>query len=132
MANSHTISVTVAAAPASVYEYASDPRNLPKWAPGFVQSITPRDGKWIAKTPLGEVTFTFANRNDLGVLDHDVTLPTGEVFKNPMRVVPNEGGSEVLFTLFQIPPMSDEQFEQDAKTVLADLTTLKTAVEALK
>jgi hypothetical protein len=33
-------------------------------------------------------------------LDHDVTLPSGETLSNPMRVVPNGTGSEVVFTLF--------------------------------
>lgn len=38
-------------------------------------------------------------------------------------------GSEVLFTLFQLPGMSDEQFAKDAAMVEADLRMLKTVME---
>jgi len=46
-----------------------------------------------------------------------------------MRVVANGEGSEVMFTLFQLPGMSGEQFIQDASMVEADLLTLKTVLE---
>jgi hypothetical protein len=36
---------------------------------------------------MGRVTVTFAPRNDFGVLDHDVTLPSGETVYNPLRVI---------------------------------------------
>ena len=68
--------------------------------------------------------------NDLGALDHDVDLPTG-TFHNPMRVIPNGTGSEVLFTLIQLPDVSDEQFQQDMDTVRADLNKLRTVLEHL-
>jgi hypothetical protein len=38
---------------------------------------------------MGRVGFAFAERNEYGVLDHEVTLPSGEVLYNPMRVVPD-------------------------------------------
>jgi hypothetical protein len=68
-------------------------------------------------------------RNDLGVLDHDVTLPGGEVVHNPMRVVPNGSGSEVSFTLFRRPGVTDEALAADAATIERDLATLKRLVE---
>jgi hypothetical protein len=79
---------------------------------------------------VGQVEERFAERNDLGVLDHYVTLPGGEVVYNPMRVIANGGGSEISFTLFRLPGMTDEQFETDAATVTEDLRTLKTLLEA--
>jgi hypothetical protein len=131
MMASRTISVSISASPEQVYEFAGNPANLPKWAPGFVRSIANRDGQWVAETTIGEVTFHFAQRNAFGVLDHGVTLPSGESFFNPMRVVANGQGSEVLFTLFQPPPMTDAEFERDAKVVLGDLEKLKAVIEAL-
>lgn len=128
---SRTISVSIAASPQQVYEFAGNPANLPKWAPGFVKSIVNRDGTWVAETTMGKVTFNFAQRNSLGVLDHGVTLPSGETFSNPMRVVANGEGSEVLFTLFQQPAMTEAEFERDTQTVLRDLETLKSVIEAL-
>lgn len=70
-----------------VYDFAADPLNLPKWAAGLAGSEVERDGdQWFTESPMGRVTFTFAPQNDFGVLDHDVTLPSGEIVYNPLRV----------------------------------------------
>ncbi|MEV6492133.1 SRPBCC family protein, partial [Actinoplanes sp. NPDC051633] len=81
-----------------VYEYASDPANLPAWAPGLTSSIEQVDGRWIAESPLGRVVVAFVPENEFGVLDHDVTLPTGETVHNSFRVIADGDGSEVVFT----------------------------------
>lgn len=127
---SRTISVSISASAEQVYAFACNPANLPMWAPGFVKSIAYRDGQWVAETTVGKVTFTFAQPNSFGVLDHGVALPSGESFLNPMRVVANEQGSEVLFTLIRHPPMTEEQFDRDSKVVLGDLEMLKAVIEA--
>src|SRR5687767_2638863 len=128
MYRAHTVSVGISVDPKAVYAYASDPANLPVWAPGFVSSIEKQGASWIAQTSLGQVAFRFAAVNELGVLDHDVDLPNGTVH-NPMRVIPNGVGSEVLFTLIQVPGVSDAQFQQDMDTVRADLNKLRTVLE---
>lgn len=128
MYRAHTVSVGIEVDPASAYAFASDPANLPAWAPGFVKSIEQRGDRWIAQTTLGEGAFRFAAPNTLGVLDHDVELPSGN-FHNSMRVIPNGSGSEVLFTLIQLPGISDEQFRIDLDTVRADLNKLRTLLE---
>jgi hypothetical protein len=115
---------------ADVYEFASDPANLPEWAPGLGGSVENVDGQWFVETPSGRVGFAFVERNKYGVLDHDVTLPSGEVIHNPMRVVPDGDGCEVVFTLRRLPDMSDEDFARDAGLVQADLTRLKHLLEA--
>jgi hypothetical protein len=66
----------------------------------------------------------------LGVLDHDVTVETGETVHNPIRVLPNGTGSEVVFTLFRRAGVSAAQFDQDAKAVEKDLRTLKRLLES--
>jgi len=131
MMETRTVSVSIRESPQKVYEFAADPANLPKWAPGFVKSIDNRDGQWVAQTTMGEVTFAFAERNSFGVLDHGVTLPSGETFSNPMRIVANGQGSEVLFTLFRHAPMTEAEFDRDATVVLGDLEKLKAVIEAL-
>ncbi len=128
MNRTHTVSVGIATDPEAVYRYASDPLNLPVWAPGFAKSIEKRGTDWIAQTTLGQATIRFAPANDFGVLDHDVDLPSG-TFHNPVRVIRNGEGSEVLFTLIQLPGVSDEQFQQDMDTVRADLNKLRTVLE---
>jgi len=124
-----TISVTIAAPPECVYAYAANPANLPAWVPSFCLSVAEVDGKWIVQSPDGPVVFSFAPRNDFAVLDHQVTLATGETFNNPMRVIANGGGSEVLFTLFQTEGMTDVAFAADAAQVRSDLETLRRILE---
>lgn len=114
-----------------VYAYASNPVNLPDWAHGLGRSVENVDGRWIAESsPLGRVEVAFAPENDFGVLDHDVTLPTGETVHNPVRVLVDGDGSEVVFTLRRRPGMSDDDFRRDMDAVSTDLATLKRVLEA--
>jgi hypothetical protein len=112
-----------------VYEYASDPANLPEWAPGLGSSVEQVDGHWYVGTPDGRVGIAFVPRNEYGILDHDVTLPSGEVLYNPLRVTTNGSGSEIVFSLRRLPGMTDEEFERDAKAVSGDLARLKQIIE---
>ena len=82
-----------------VYDYTCDPANLPQWAPGLGSSVDKIDDRWFVETSAGRVGFAFVQRNEHGVLDHYVTLPSGEVVYNPMRVIPDGDSSEVVFTL---------------------------------
>ena len=79
---------------------------------------------------MGRIVIDFTGRNDYGVLDHQVTLPSGDTVYNPMRVIADGAGSEVVFTLRRPPGVSDEEFERDTGLVQADLNTLKKVLEA--
>jgi uncharacterized protein YndB with AHSA1/START domain len=125
------VSVSIARPPDVVYRFAAAPENMPKWAVGLGTSFKPQsDGSWIAEGgPVGKATVRFVERNRFGVLDHDVTVPTGETVHNPIRVLPNTQGSEVVFTLFRRPGVSMAEFERDARAVEKDLVTLKRLLE---
>jgi hypothetical protein len=85
---SRHISIGIDRPAGEVYDFAADPRNLPKWAAALAGSRVEHDGAhWFTECPMGRVTVTFAPRNDFGVLDHDVTLPSGETVYNPLRVI---------------------------------------------
>ncbi|RMI42847.1 SRPBCC family protein [Streptomyces triticirhizae] len=128
---SRHLGVAIDRAPDEVYAYASDPANLPAWAHGLGTSIERIDGRWVAEdSPLGRIVVTFAPRNELGVLDHDVTLPNGETVHNPFRVIAYGEGSEVVFTLRRREGMSDADFDRDAEAVAADLTRLRELMES--
>jgi hypothetical protein len=116
--------------PAEVaYAFASDPANLPEWAAGLGAAFSLVDGQWRASTPDGEVRLEFAPQNDLGVLDHTVVLPDGTSVDNPMRVLADGDGCEVVFTLRRQPSMTDEDLERDAAAVAQDLRTLARVLE---
>lgn len=123
------ISVSIERSAAQVYEFASNPENLPQWAGGLGGSIKKVNDEWIAEAPMGRVKVNFAEKNKFGILDHDVTLSSGAKFSNPMRVSPNNDGSEVVFTLYRRPEMTDQNFVEDAESVEKDLITLKTLLE---
>jgi hypothetical protein len=97
-----------------VYAFASDPENLTAWAAG----LGPGD------------RVAFAPRNQVGVLDHVVTTPSGEMVAVPMRVTPDGEGAEVVFTVRRLPGMTDADLDRDVDLVAADLATLKRLVES--
>ncbi len=129
-AESRQLSELIDADVDEVYAYARDPANLPQWAPGLGSAVEQVDGQWFVQTSDGRVGLEFAPPNEYGVLDHEVTLPSDEVYYNPMRVTRNGGGSEVVFALRRLPGMTDEEFARDAAAVAADLARLKQVVEA--
>jgi len=126
---SRHVSVSIGRSVAEVYEFASNPANLPKWAAGLSGSIRQVDGQWVADSPMGSVIVEFVERNDWGILDHNVTLPSGETVYNPMRLIPDGAGCEVVFTIRRRPAMVEEDLTRDADAVAADLGVLKTLME---
>jgi uncharacterized membrane protein len=123
------ISIAIARPPAAVYAFTANPKNLPKWASGLSGSIKRVGGQWVAESPMGQVRIKFAAKNSLGVLDHQVTVGSGASFYNPMRVQANGKGSEVMFTLYRLPKVSDKAFAADAKQIRQDLAKLKSILE---
>ena len=126
---SRHISISINNSVDEVYAFASNPENLPKWAAGISGSVKNVNGDWIAESPMGRVKVKFADKNRFGILDHDVTLPSGETFYNPMRVFPNKDRSELIFTLYQRSGMSDKDFKNDEEQIKEDLEKLKSLVE---
>ena len=125
-----TLTVSIARAPDEVYKFVSNPENLPAWATGLCRAVAQTREGWVVDTQEGPAGIYFAPANPFGVLDHHVDLPSGERIFSPMRVVPNGSGSELLFTLFRLPRISEDQFTRDASLVDRDLRTLNTdAVE---
>ncbi|MDQ0135536.1 hypothetical protein J2T08_003457 [Neorhizobium galegae] len=116
-----------------VYAFASQPENMPLWASGLAAGLT-QDGKdWIGDGgPVGLVRVRFSPDNPFGILDHTVTMENGLVVENPLRVVANGDGAEVMFTLFQRPDLDDAAFEADAAHVRKDLRALKDLLEEIK
>lgn len=122
------ISVSINRPADEVYQFASDPEHFPQWI-AFIHSMTKQGDIWIGKTDQGDIKIKFAPQNDFGVIDHEVTFPNGEIFHNPMRAIANNKGCEFTFTLFRMPGKTDQEFNEDAKAVTADLQKLKEVLE---
>ena len=134
MLPARTVSVSIDAAPETTYKFVADAFNMARWAPGFCTTIAADpavEHGWRITTAQGvQAHARFVAPNAFGIVDHWVVLPeAGEVYV-PLRVVANEGGSEVLLTIFRQPSMSDAQWDADSEAVRADLGRLKELLEA--
>jgi len=125
---SRTLTVSIDCPAERVYAFVSNPENLPNWIL-FIRSARKIGRKWVVETTDGPMGFQFVPANRLGVLDHVVTPAAGNAILNSMRVTPNGRGSEVIFTLFQQPEMSDQKFLDDAALEERDLRSLKSLLE---
>lgn len=128
---SRHLSVVIRRDPRDVAAFAGDPLHLPEWAAGLAQGALSIEGDaLVMDSPMGEARVRFAAPNDLGVLDHDVTLPDGSTVHNPLRVAAHPHGAEVVFTLRRLDGVSADAFEADAAAVAADLERLRSLLEA--
>lgn len=113
------------------YALMADVRQLPKWAAGLAGTELRRDGDhWVADSPMGEVVVAFTPHNDFGIVDHVVTLPSGEHVDNPLRVIRGpDDNCEVVFTIRHRAGVTAEEFEADVAAVERDLHALKALLE---
>lgn len=125
MMKSRTLSISIDCPPGRVYDYVLNPENLPDWAGGFALSVRKSGEEWRVGTPQGPAGIRFAVKNTFGVLDHRITPLHGLDILVPMRVVPNDYGSEVTITLFCRPGATDREFAREVRVVKQDLETLK-------
>lgn len=126
--NAQTISITIARPLEEVYRFLSVPANFKKWAAGLGK-LEQQDDDWVVEAPDGRMKVRFTERNPFGVLDHFVTPQDGGEIYVPMRAVANGTFSEIVFTLFQQPSMSDAEFVHDLELVRTDLSSLKNILE---
>jgi hypothetical protein len=126
---SRTVTVSVDRDWREVYDFASIPENLQRWAAGLCVRFEKSGEDWLAESPDGlAIRIRFSPPNDFGVLDHFV-VADGREIRNAMRVVANGTGAEMMFTLLRTPDMTEDAFEADATAVARDLNALKTLLE---
>ncbi len=130
LAESINISVDIRCPFDRANDFLSRPENFPAWASGLGTSLARRGETWIAQTPEGPVHVSFTPPNAFGVIDHTVTLSSGQAIRIPLRVIPNNDGCHVVLTLFRPPGMNDDRFTADADWVRRDLAKLKSVLES--
>ncbi|WP_329056073.1 SRPBCC family protein [Amycolatopsis sp. NBC_01488] len=94
-----TRTISVSAPPATVFDYLSDGRHLPEWAPGFAPAIEHEHGDVWRIPGEGEPRrVVVRTAKDHGVVDFvSADAPNRGLFT---RVVPNLTGAELIFSLF--------------------------------
>lgn len=133
MLEARTLSVFIGRKWQDVYAAVWRPHDFARWASGLSRSRLEEEaeGWWKTEGAEGPIRIRFTAHNPFGVMDHFVDVGNGVKVYVPMRVVANEEGAEVLFTLFRQPGMSDEKFAADAEWVKRDLLALKQLLESL-
>lgn len=125
------VGTTIERSSRNVYDYVSDPRHLSEWAAGLANRPVERiDDQWVVDSPLGRIVVEFAPENDDGIADHVVTLPDGATVQNPLRVIPNADGCDVVFSVRRQQNMSDSDFAGDVEAVRKDLDTLRSILQS--
>jgi hypothetical protein len=128
---SETVTISIDCPVQAVYEFLADPRNLPSWLAdigGTIQQV--RDEQWVVETPAGPYTFRFCPRNRFGVLDFAVFRADRSVLEMPVRVVANQGGTELMLTIHRTPDKAEVVHASEVEWIRVDLATLKTLLEA--
>ena len=130
MLDVQTITVSIDRDWRAVYEFCRTPEGFAKWASGLGGLERGATG-WSARTPEGvTIPVRFLEANAQGVLDHWLSPPGAAEIYLPMRVIANQAGCTVMFTLLRQPGMTDERFAADAAWVARDLARLKEMMEA--
>lgn len=125
----NTQSITVAAPPEKVLQFVADPANLPEWAVGFAQEIRHEDGQWIVTSPQGDVGLRVDVDRARGIVDYAMSPGPGVEVTAFSRVLPNEHGSEYVFTQFQPPATTDEDFDGQIEALGQELQVLQGLLE---
>lgn len=131
MLNSVVVTVSIARPYAEVYDFCADPLNFGRWnlLPGAL--LEPIGGnEYLVDLPQGRRVMRFMPHNDFGVLDYQVYTP-GESsgLTRPLRLVPNEAGTDLQMTWFHQAGVSDAQFRSEVEWLRADLLRLKSFLE---
>ena len=131
MLNSIVVTVSIARPFAEVYRFCADPVNFGRWnllPDGVMEALG--GNEYLVDLPQGRRVMRFMPHNDFGVLDYQV-YERGESAgpTRPLRLIPNEAGTDLQMTWFQQPGVSDEQFHSEVEWVRADLHRFKAYLE---
>lgn len=122
-----TRSISIAAPPATVLDLLGNARRLPDWAPEFASAVKPDGDDWLIDSGGSELRIHLEFSAKQGTVD---LLRPGDPGRGArMRVLPNEGGSEFVFTLIFPAGTPREAIERQMATVETELRTVRDLCE---
>ena len=124
-----TQTISIEAPPDKIVRFLSNGANLPRWAVGFAKSVAAANDGWRVTTGGGEVHLRIDRDDSTGVVDFLMAPAPGVEMLAASRVIPRGRASEVVFTQFQGPEMTDEMFEKSIQAVSHELRVLKGILE---
>jgi hypothetical protein len=124
--NNRTVTIIVAEAKDSVFDFLSNIENLPAWATEFCEELKRDGGHYKVVTSAGELFFRIESDRKTGVVDMFAGPALDQMGIFPCRVIAMPGGaSAISFTFFQPPDMPDEVYERQYKSLLIEMDGLK-------
>ena len=125
-----TVTISIDCPVQTVYEFLADPRNMPSWIADIGPTVTHVGEDWVVETPAGPYAFRFCRRNRFGVLDFAMFRDGAPMVQMPVRVVANEGGTELMLTVYHLPDKAEVIHASELEWIRVDIATLKTLLEA--
>jgi hypothetical protein len=123
-----TRSISIEAPCDAVFGFVEDPRNLPRWAPAFASAIRPDGDRWIVTAPAGgELTIVVVANAAAGTVD--ILAATDRRTGAFARILPNEAGSQMVFTLLFAPDTNDAEVAAQMAVVDDELAAVRRFVE---
>lgn len=111
----------------SVFDFFEDPKSME--IGGAARSVSKdSDGSWTFDHVTGRARMKHAPIREVGVLDHTF-IGAGLEWKVYVRMVPNFGGTTVIWIFVRPDALSDEQFESQLKGFDAEIALWKQALE---
>lgn len=127
--HAQTRSIAIAAPPATVLAYVSNPQNLPRWAPSFAPSIIERDRQLIVRRADDS---EFAICVQAGAKEGTVDIVSAIDHRRGAftRVLPNNDGSEFVFTLLFDRSTPETAIADQMAIIDEELAAVRDACEA--
>jgi len=117
-----TLTLTVAAPRATVFNFLADIENLPRWAGGFCEGLELHREGWWAYTALGELEVVTKVDDIAGTIDLRLGHVAGWKIVIPVRVRSDvDGGALVSLSCAQTAGLPDEDYERLIEALLAGL-----------
>jgi hypothetical protein len=126
---SDSYSVSVSAPPAFVWATLANVEDWPHFSPFALQVHQLSPTRYEVISPQGPVILTSNFVEDLGLLDHTVTLRDGTEVFVPYRVAPNHRGSELIMTNVKSPGDSMAEYEEQLAWMRTELDQARQHVE---
>lgn len=123
-----TRSISIATPPAIVLDLLGDARRLPDWAPEFASAVEPDGEDWLIDSGGTRLRIQLRFSPEHGIVD---LLRPGDPRRGArMRVVPNEEGSEFVFTLIFPAGTPPDVVAAQMTTVESELRTVRDLCDA--
>ena len=124
-----TRSISIAAPRDSVHAFVASARNMPRWAPAFASAIRPDGEHWIVNTPSGdELPIVVIGNAEAGTVD--ILAAADRRSGAFARILPNETGSEMLFSLLFASGTDEDAVARQMAVVEDELAAVRRFVES--